>query len=263
MPVRQTLLYERELSAVEKIDLLDELEKRDATIATLTAEVTRLTEALRVSEAQRVLEAPLAANEELPSEGGSAELASTGAGAKKRDEKPEKPPQTVDEARHPSTLRRFKEPGFADRHTLLVGASQGAHDMRVRRMLKAMDAVRLLRVSDGEADTEAVVDALDKIAAPGIGAFCDALTVLKEGTGLTFSKEAGKGVKGLGKTEAPKLRVACALVAHGLRPKEWVAALFPDTWEEQMPKTLADMANESAARKRPPTKVPSKRKKTA
>ncbi|CAI6009464.1 unnamed protein product [Closterium sp. NIES-65] len=234
MSVRQTLLYERERSAVETIDLLDELEKRDATIATLTAEVTCLTKALRVSEAWRVPEAPAAANEELPSEGGSAESVSTGAGAKKQDEKPEKPPQTVYEARYKlnvvqprreaktvhdawrhwncitaeDTCRlcdRFKQPGFADRHTLLAGASQGAHDMRVRRMLKAMDAVRLLHVSDGEADTEAVVDALDKIIDVGPN----------------------------------------------------------DTWEEQMSKTLADMANESATGKQPSTKASSKRKKTA
>ncbi|CAI7790398.1 unnamed protein product [Closterium sp. NIES-53] len=82
-----------------------------------------------------------------------------GVGAKKRDEKPPKPPQTVNEARYElnvvqpwreaQTVRdawrlwnsataddtrrlcdRVAEPGFVDRHTLLKGATQGAHDMK-------------------------------------------------------------------------------------------------------------------------------------
>ncbi|CAI5524987.1 unnamed protein product [Closterium sp. Naga37s-1] len=288
--LRQMLTYERERTTVEKIDPQDVIEKRNNTIATLVAEVTRLTEALRVSEARRMPEAPPAANEPPPSDGGSADSANTGARAKQWDEKPEKPPQTVDEARYElnvvqpwreaETVRdvwrlwscttaedtrrlcdRITEPGFDDRHTLLAGATHGAHEMKVRRMLKATDAVCLLRPSDGEADTEAVVDALNKIAASGIGTFCDALTVLKPGTGPTYSQEPGMGVKGLSRTAA-KLRVAFALVAHNLKTKEWVAALFPDTWEEQMPKAEADMVKQSAAKQWPPTKTPSKRKKT-
>ncbi|CAI5532491.1 unnamed protein product [Closterium sp. Naga37s-1] len=284
----ETLKYERERSAVEKIDLQEEIEKRDDTIATLTAERTRLIQALRVSEARRMPAAPPSANEQAPSEGGSTDSANTGAGAKKRDEKPPKPPQTVDEARYEvnvvqpwreakivrdawrlwnsatanDTRRlcdRVAEPGFVDRHTLLKGATQGAHDMKVRRMLKAMDAVRLLRSSDGDADTEAVVAALNKIAAPGIGTFCDALTVLKPGTAPTKSKEPGMGVKGLGPKLVSKLRLACALVALNLKPSAWVGVLFPDTWEEQMPKTVADMAKQTAPVLRPPTK----RKKAA
>ncbi|CAI7880535.1 unnamed protein product [Closterium sp. NIES-54] len=124
----------------------------------------------------------------------------------------------------------------------------------VRRMLKAMDAVRLLRSSDGDADTEAVVAALNKITAPGIGTFCDALTVLKPGTAPTKSKDPGMGVKGLGPKSVSKLRLACALVAVNLKPTAWVAVLFPDTWEEQMPKTVADMAKQTAPVLRPPTK---------
>ncbi|CAI5514504.1 unnamed protein product [Closterium sp. Naga37s-1] len=191
MSLTETLKYERERSAVQKIDLEEDIEKRDATIATLTAEITRLTEALRVSEARRMPEAPPAANEQSPSDGGSTESASTGAGAKK----PPKPPQTVEEAsyelnvvqpwRDATTVRdawrlwtsctsaedtrrlcdRFAEPGFVDRHTLLKGATQGALGKRVRRMMKVIDAVRHLRWSDGEADTEAVIAALNKIAA--------------------------------------------------------------------------------------------------
>ncbi|CAI7926494.1 unnamed protein product [Closterium sp. NIES-53] len=125
---------------------------------------------------------------------------------------------------------RVAEPGFVDR--LLKGATQGAHDMKVRRMLKAMDAVRLLRSSDGDADTEAVVAALNKIAAPGIGTLCNALTVLKSGTAPTKSKEPGMGVKGLGPKSFSKLCLACALVAVNLKPTAWVTVLFPDTWEE-------------------------------
>ncbi|CAI7917377.1 unnamed protein product, partial [Closterium sp. NIES-53] len=222
-----TLKYERGRFAVEKIDLQEEIEKRDDTIATLTAEITRLTEALRVSDAQRMPAAPPSGNKQAPSESGSADSASTGAGAKKWDEKPPKPPQTVNEARYELIVvqpwweaktvgdawrlwnfatandtrrlcNRVAEPGFVDRHTLLKGATQGAHDMKVRHMLKAMDAVHLLRSSDGDADTEAVVAALNKTAAPGIGTFCDALTVLKPGTALTKSKEPSMGVKGLG-----------------------------------------------------------------
>ncbi|CAI7931712.1 unnamed protein product [Closterium sp. NIES-54] len=130
MSLKETLKYERERSAVEKIDLQEEIEKHDNTIATLTAELARLTEALSVSEAWRMPAAPPSANE-------------------------------------------VAEPGFVDRHTLLEGVAQGAHDMKVRRMLKAMDAVRLLCSSDGDADTKVVVAAVNKITAPDIGTFCD------------------------------------------------------------------------------------------
>ncbi|CAI5487301.1 unnamed protein product [Closterium sp. Naga37s-1] len=293
----ETLKLERERSAVEKIDLEEKIDMRDATIASLTAEITRLTEALRVSETRRMPEAPPAANEQSPSDGGSADSASKGDGAKK----PPKPPQTVEEAsyelnvvqpwRNATTVRdawrlwtsctsgdtrrlceRFTEPGFVDRHTLLDGASQGALGKRVRRMMKVIDAVRHmmkvidavrhLRLSDGEADTEEVVDALNKIAAPGIGTFSDALTVLNADTVATFAGP-GKGVKGLGKGQVSKLRVACAFVARGFKPEKWVADLFPDTWEEQMKVTLADMARENDAGQLPPTKQSAKRKKTA
>ncbi|CAI5494901.1 unnamed protein product [Closterium sp. Naga37s-1] len=288
MSLKETLKYEMERSAVEKIDLQEKIEMRDDTIATLTAKLARLTEALRVSEARRMPAAPPSVNEQAPSEGGSADSANTGAGAKEGDDKPPKPPQTVDEARYElnvvkpwreaKTVRdawrlwnsataddtrrvcdRVFEPGFVDRHTLLEGATQGAHDMKVRRMLKAMDAVRLLCSSDGDADTEAVVAALNRIAAPGIGTFCDALTVLKPETAPTKSKEPGLGVKGPGPKVVSKLRVACALVALDLRPRTWVTRLFPDTWEEQMPNTVADLAKQTAPAQRPPTK----RKKSA
>ncbi|CAI5498706.1 unnamed protein product [Closterium sp. Naga37s-1] len=286
MSLTDTLKYERERSAVQKIDLEEDIEKRDAIIATLTAEITRLTEALRVSEARRMPEASPAANEQSPRDGGSADSASTGSGAKK----PPKPPQTVEEAsyelnvvqpwRDATTVRdawrlwtsctsadtrrlcdRFAEPGFVDRHTLLKGATQGALEKRVRRMMKVIDAVHHLRRSDGEADTEAVVAALNKIVAPGIGTFSDALTVLNADAVATYS-QPGKGVKGLGKREFSKLRVACAFVARGLKPEQWVADLFPDTWKEQMKMTLADMAGEDDGQL-PPTKKSPKRKKTA
>ncbi|CAI5988902.1 unnamed protein product [Closterium sp. NIES-64] len=283
----ETLKLERERSTVQKLDLEEKIENRDATIASLAAEITRLTEALRVSEARRMPEAPPAANDQSPSNGGSAESASRGGGANK----PNKPPQTVEEAtyelnvvqpwRTATTVKdawrlwtsctsadtrrlcdRFREPGFVDRHTLLDGASQGAHGKRVRRMMKVIDAVRQLRRSDGEADTEATVDALNKIAAPGIGTFADALTVLNADAVATYGGQ-GKGVKGLGKTEFSKLRVACAFVARGLKPETWVADLFPDTWVEQMKKTLADLARENNAGQLPPTNKSTKRKKTA
>ncbi|CAI5930098.1 unnamed protein product [Closterium sp. NIES-65] len=283
----ETLKLERERSTVQKLDLEEKIENHDATIASLTAEITRLTEALRVSEARRMPEAPPAANDQSPSDGGSAESASRGGGANK----PNKPPQTVEEAsyelnvvqpwRTATTVKdawrlwtsctsadtrrlcdRFREPGFVDRHTLLDGASQGAHGKRVRRMMKVIDAVRQLRRSDGEADTEAAVDALNKIAAPGIGTFADALTVLNADAVATYAGQ-GKGVKGLGKTEFSKLRVACAFVARGLKPETWVADLFPDTWVEQMKKTLADLARENDAGQLPPTNKSTKRKKTA
>ncbi|CAI7854755.1 unnamed protein product [Closterium sp. NIES-53] len=247
MSLKETLKYERERSAIEKIDLQEEIEKRNETIS------------------------------------GSTDSASTGAEAKKRDEKPPKPPQTLDEARYElnvvqpwreaKTVRdawrlwnsvtaddtrrlcdRVAEPEFVNCHTLLKGATQGVHNMKVRRMLKAMDAVRLLRSSNGDADTEAVVAALNKIMAPVIGTFCDALMVLKLGTASTKSKEPGMGVKGLGPKSVSKLRLACSLVAVNLKPSAWVAVLFPDTWEEQMPKTVADMAKQTAPVLRPPTK---------
>ncbi|CAI5951239.1 unnamed protein product [Closterium sp. NIES-65] len=283
----ETLKLERERSTVQKLDLEEKIENRDATIASLAAEITRLTEALRVSEARRMPEAPPAANDQSPSVGGSAESASRGGGANK----PNKPPQTVEEAsyelnvvqpwRTATTVKdawrlwtsctsadtrrlcdRFRELGFVDRHTLLDGASQGAHGKRVRRMMKVIDAVHQLRRSDGEADTEATVDALNKIAAPGIGTFADALTVLNADAVATYAGQ-GKGVKGLGKTEFSKLRVACAFVARGLKPETWVADLFPDTWVEQMKKTLADLARKNDAGQLPPTNKSTKRKKTA
>ncbi|CAI5526788.1 unnamed protein product [Closterium sp. Naga37s-1] len=179
MSLKETLKYERECSAVEKIDLQEEIEKHDDTIATLTAEITRLTEALRVSDALRMPAALPSGNEQAPSESGSADSASTGAGAKKRDEKPPKPPQTVDEARY------------------------------------ELNVVQLWR----EAKT---------------------------------SKEPGMGVKGLGPKSVSKLRLACALVALNLKPSAWDAVLIPDTWEEQMPKTVADMAKQTAPVLRPP-----------
>ncbi|CAI6004767.1 unnamed protein product [Closterium sp. NIES-65] len=140
-------------------------------------------------------------------------------------------------------------------------ATQEALAKRVRRMMKVIDVVRHLCRSDGEADTEAVVASLNKIAMPGIGTFSDALTVLNADAVATYS-QPGKGVKGLGKREVSKLRVACAFVARGLKPEQWVADLFPDTWKEQMKMTLADMAREDAGQL-PPTKTSTKRKKTA
>ncbi|CAI5970153.1 unnamed protein product [Closterium sp. NIES-65] len=79
-------------------------------------------------------------------------------------------------------------------------------------------------------------------------------------TRLTES-EPGKGVKGLGKREVSKLRVACAFMARGLKPEKWVAKLFADTWKEQIKMTLADMAWEDAVQL-PSTKTSTKRKKT-
>ncbi|CAI5947566.1 unnamed protein product [Closterium sp. NIES-64] len=259
--LKAKLTKEMERAANERIDFLEELEKRDNTIASLTAEITRLTEAIRVSEARRVPEAPPCATAQAPSEGGSADSANMGAGADGGDDKPPPPPQTDEEAsyelnvvqpwREAKTVRdawplwnsaiandtrrlcdRIAEPGFIDRHTLLAGATQGALNKRVRRMLKVMDAVRQLRASDGNADTKVVVDTLHRIAASGIGTFADALTVLKPGTAPMLSKEPGLGVKGLGPKVVSKLRLACALVALNLKQSDWVKTLFPDTWEE-------------------------------
>ncbi|CAI5994351.1 unnamed protein product [Closterium sp. NIES-65] len=288
MSLKEALKKEVERSALEKLGYQETIEKQNDTIVSLTAELARLTEALRVSEARRMPAAPPSATDQTPGEGGSADSANRGTGAKRDDGKPPPPPQTAEEAsyelnvvqpwRDSKTVRdawrlwnsatandtrrlcdRVAEPGFIDRHTLLKGATQGALNMRVRRMLNAMDAVRQLRASDGDADTEAVVDALNTIAAPGIGTFCDALTVLNPETAPTMSKEPGMGVKGLGPKVVSKLRLACALVALELKPTTWVDRLFPDTWEEQMPKTEADLAKQTAPAQRPP----SKRKKSA
>ncbi|CAI5973710.1 unnamed protein product [Closterium sp. NIES-65] len=288
MSLKEALKKEVERSALEKLGYQETIEKQNDTIASLTAKLARLTEALRVSEARRMPAAPLSATDQTPGEGGSADPANTGTGAKRDDGKPPPPPKTAEEAsyelnvvqpwRDSKTVRDawrlwnsatandtrrlcdgVAEPGFIDRHTLLKGATQGALNMRVRRMLKAMDAVRQLRASDGDADTEAVVDALNTIAAPGIGTFCDALTVLNPETAPTMSKEPGMGVKGLGPKVVSKLRLACALVALELKPTTWADRLFPDTWEEQMPKTEVDLAKQTAPAQRPP----SNRKKSA
>ncbi|CAI5955422.1 unnamed protein product [Closterium sp. NIES-64] len=251
MSLKEALKKEVERSALKKLGLQETIEKQNDTIASLTAELTRLTEALRVSEARRMPAAPPSATDQTPGEGGSADSANTGTGVKRDDGKPPPPPQTAEEAsyelnvvqpwRDSKTVRdawrlwnsatandtrrlcdRVAEPGFIDRHTLLKGATQGALNMRVRRMLKAMDPMRQLRASDGDADTEAVVDALNTIAAPGIRTFCDALTVLNPETAPTMSKEPGMGVKGLGPKVVSKLRLACALVALELKPTTWV-----------------------------------------
>ncbi|CAI5961636.1 unnamed protein product [Closterium sp. NIES-65] len=263
MSLKEVLEKEVECSALEKLDLQETIEMQNDTIASLTAELARVTEALRVSEAWRMLAAPPSATEQAPSEGGSADSANTGTGAKRDDGKPTPPPKTAEEAsyelnvvqpwREAKTVRdawrlwnsatandtrrlcdRVAELGFIDRHTLLKGATQGALNMRVCRMLKAIDAVRQLGASDRDADTEAVVDALNTIAAPGIGTFCDALTVLNPETAPTMSKEPGMGVKGLAPKVVSKLRLACALVALELKPRTWVDRLFLDTWERRL-----------------------------
>ncbi|CAI5964252.1 unnamed protein product [Closterium sp. NIES-64] len=253
----ETLKLERERSTVQKLDLEEKIENRDATIASLAAEITRLTEALRVSEARRMPEAPPSANDQSPSDGGSAESASRGGGANK----PNKPPQTVEEASYElNVVQPWRTATTVkDAWRLWTLVHQRRHPSSVRQVI---DAVRQLRRSDGEADTEATVDALNKIAAPGIGTFADALTVLNADAVATYAGQ-GKGVKGLGKTEFSKLRVACAFVARGLKPETWVADLFPDTWVEQMKKTLADLARENDAGQLPPTNKSTKRKKTA
>ncbi|CAI5986704.1 unnamed protein product [Closterium sp. NIES-64] len=272
--LKAKLTKEMERAANEKIDFLEELEKRDDTIASLTAEITP-----RVARRIRLTWEP------APTEGTT---------------NPRHPPQTDVEAsyelnvvqpwREAKTVRdawrlwnsatandtrrlrdRMAEPGFIDRHTLLACATQGALNKRVRRMLKVMDAVRQLCASDGDADTEAVVDTLHRIAASGIGTFADALTVLKPGTAPMLSKEPGLGVKGLGSKVVLKLRLACALVALNLKQSDWVETLFPDTWEEQMPKTKADLAKPTAPAKStapakptaPVHRPPTKRKKSA
>ncbi|CAI5942052.1 unnamed protein product [Closterium sp. NIES-64] len=217
MSLKEALKKEVERSALEKLGYQETIEKQNETIASLTAELARLTEALRVSEARRMPAAPPSATDQTPGEGGSADSANTGTGAKRDDGKPPPPPQTAEEAsyelnvvqpwRDSKTVRdawrlwnsatandtrrlcdRVAEPGFIDRHTLLKGATQGALNMRVRRMLKAMDA-----------------------------------------TAPTMSKEPGMGVKGLGPKVVSKLRLACALVALELKPTTWVDRLFPDT----------------------------------
>ncbi|CAI6006545.1 unnamed protein product [Closterium sp. NIES-65] len=243
----ETLKLERERSTVQKLDLEEKIENRDATIASLAAEITRLTEALRVSEARRMPEAPPAANDQSPSDGGSAESASRGGGANK----PNKPPQTVEEATYELNVVQPWRTATTVKDAWRLWTSCTSADTR-----------RLCDRSDGEADTEATVDALNKIAAPGIGTFADALTVLNADAVATYAGQ-GKGVKGLGKTEFSKLRVACAFVARGLKPETWVADLFPDTWVEQMKKTLADLAGENDAGQLPPTNKSTKRKKTA
>ncbi|CAI5963862.1 unnamed protein product [Closterium sp. NIES-65] len=233
--LKATLTKVIERAANEKIDFQAELEKRDDTIVSLTAEITpRVARRIRPTWEPTLTEG---------------------------DDKPPPPPQTDEEAsyelnvvqpwREAKTVRdawrlwnsatandtrqlcdKIAEPGFIDCHTLLASATQGALNKRVRRMLKVIDAVRQLRASDGEADTEAVVDTLHKIVASGIGTFADALTVLKPGTAPMLSKEAGMGVKGLGPKVVSKPRLACALVALNLKQSDWVETLFPDTWEE-------------------------------
>ncbi|CAI5992601.1 unnamed protein product [Closterium sp. NIES-64] len=151
---------------------------------------------------------------------------------------------------------KISEARFIGRHNLLGKSSANAKQGEMRRMRRAMEAVRRFRSSDGEADTAAVIKKLDELVASGIVTFCDALKII-DADALPIRTEGNLGIKGLSKGEKPKLTVAWGLVAAGYMTHKWGEDMFPTTWEEQKA-----VAAEAAAGRPPPlpTKTSKRRK---
>ncbi|CAI5986404.1 unnamed protein product [Closterium sp. NIES-65] len=166
-------------------------------------------------------------------------------------------PTTTDRRR---LYDRINEPGFIGRHSLLGKLSANAKQGEMRRMRRAMEAVRRFRSSDGEADTAAVIKKFDELAASGILTFCDAPKII-DADALLIRTEGNLGIKRLSKGEKPKLTVAWGLVAARYMTHKWGEDMFPTTWEEQKA-MAAQAAAEQAARRPPPlpTKTSKRRK---
>ncbi|CAI6007966.1 unnamed protein product [Closterium sp. NIES-65] len=167
-----------------------------------------------------------------------------------------RPTTLEEEAAAAAKQAQINEPGFIGRHSLLGKSSANAKQGEMRRMRRAMEAVRRFRSSDGEADTAAVIKKLDELAASGIVTFCDALKII-DADALSIRTEGNLGIKGLSEGEKPKLTVAWGLVAAGYMTHTWGEDMFPTTWEEQKA-----VAAEAAAGRPPPlpTKTSKRRK---
>ncbi|CAI5535001.1 unnamed protein product [Closterium sp. Naga37s-1] len=272
--LNETLAHERHKATLKQMKVEKELEEARAAIAARDAEISRLMEELKISEARRAPapqapSRPTTLEEEAAAAAKHAQL-----DAEARYEAlvvdPWRKAETVVEAWRfwncPTTTDRrrlcdrINEPGFIGRHSLLGKSSANAKQGEMRRMRRAMEAVRRFRASDGEADSAAVIKKLDELAASGIVTFCDALKII-DADALPIHTEGNLGIKGLSKGEKPKLTVAWGLVAAGYMTHKWGEDMFPTTWEEQKAVAAQAAAEQAAGRPPPPPTKTSKRRK--
>ncbi|CAI6007362.1 unnamed protein product [Closterium sp. NIES-65] len=269
-----TLAHERHKATLKQMKVEKELEEARDAIAARDAEISRLMEELKISEARRAPapqapSRPTTLEEEAAAAAKQAQL-DADAHYEALVVNPWRKAETVAEAWRfwncPTTTDRrrlcdrINEPGFIGRHSLLGKSSANAKRGEMRRMRRAMEAVRRFRSLDGEADTAAVIKKLDELAASGIVTFCDALKII-DADALPIRTEGNLGIKGLSKGENPKLTVAWGLVAAGYMTDKWGEDMFPTTWEEQKAVAAQTAAEQAAARPPPlPTKTSKRRK---
>ncbi|CAI5531144.1 unnamed protein product [Closterium sp. Naga37s-1] len=272
--LNETLAHERHKATLKQMKVEKELEEARAAIAARDAEISRLMEELKISEARRAPapqapSRPTTLEEEAAAAAKHAQL-----NADARYEAlvvdPWRKAETVAEAWRfwncPTTTDRrrlcdrINEPGFIGRHSLLGKSSANAKQGEMRRMRRAMEAVRHFRASDGEADTAAVIKKLDELAASRIVTFCDALKII-DADALPIRTEGNLGIKGLSKGEKPKLTVAWGLVAAGYMTHKWGEDMFATTWEEKKAVAAQAAAEQAAGRPPPPPTKTSKRRK--
>ncbi|CAI5952185.1 unnamed protein product [Closterium sp. NIES-65] len=272
--LNETLAYESHKATLKQMKVEKELEEARAAIAARDAEISRLMEELKISEARRAPapqapSRPTTLEEEAAAAAKQAQL-DADAHYEALVVDPWRRAETVAEAWRfwncPTTTDRrrlcdkINEPGFIGRHSLLGKSSANAKQGEMRRMRRAMEAVRRFRSSDGEADTAAVIKKLDELAASGIVTFCDALKII-DADALPIRTEGNLGIKGLSKGEKPKLTVAWGLVAAGYMTHKWGEDMFPTTWEEQKAVAAEAAAEQAAGRPPPlPTKTSKRRK---
>ncbi|CAI5960514.1 unnamed protein product [Closterium sp. NIES-65] len=272
--LNETLAHERHKATLKQMKVEKELEEARAAIAARDAEIARLMEELKIFEARRAPapqapSRPTTLEEEAAAAAKQAQL-DADAHYEALVVDPWRRAETVAEAWRfwncPTTTDRrrlcdrINEPSFIGRHSLLGKSSANAKQGEMRRMRRAMEAVRRFRSSDGEADTAAVIKKLDELAASGIVTFCDALKII-DADALPIRTEGNLGIKGLSKGEKPKLTVAWGLVAAGYMTHKWGEDMFPTTWEEQKAVAAEAAAEQAAGRPPPlPTKTSKRRK---
>ncbi|CAI5990498.1 unnamed protein product [Closterium sp. NIES-65] len=272
--LNETLAHERHKATLKQMKVEKELEEARAAIAARDAEISRLMEELKISEARRAPapqapSRPTTLEEEAAAAAKKAQL-DADAHYEALVVDPWRKAETVAEAWRfwncPTTTDRrrlydrINEPSFIGRHSLLGKSSANAKQGEMRRMRRAMEAVRRFRSSDGEADTAAVIKKLDELAASGIVTFYDALKII-DADALPICTEGNLGIKGLSEGEKPKLTVAWGLVAAGYMTHKWGEDMFPTTWEEQKAVAAQAAAEQVAGRPPPlPTKTSKHRK---
>ncbi|CAI5514055.1 unnamed protein product [Closterium sp. Naga37s-1] len=244
---------QREDAAVEKLEMQKKLEEKDA-------EIARLMQALKLAEARPTPTAPAPSRPMT-----DAEKAAAVKIEKEQDEdltyEVEKADKPAASAKSAKSSRGRKAP-TDDCPTIEVGET-GKNDAlqnSTRRMKRIMETVYLLRRSENDADTTAVVKLLDHLGRAGLSIFSDALVVLRATTPMKVPTTAdGKptGIKGLDKPQYRKLAVAWGVVSAGYADPDWGKEIFGDLWEEQAEKvgleaeaTVGARAESSCAGKR-------------